>query len=342
MICQAVPTTESPFLKAWISFGVVRPVLADVGVLLLEQVDRGLELLVVERVRVLDAQVGLGRHQVDGGVGDVDRRVVGRHLARVVRRVVEDGRPRVGRRRHDLGVVHQQVGATAVRDAVGDPVDAVPRLHLQRVEDVGVVGHQVGVDRLDVAGRDQPQRRVAGGRNDVVLAGLHQVDHVVGGRCRLDVDLAAGLLLERRHPVDGRVGAAVLGVAGPGDDVQLALGLAQLLECLQVRRVNPWRWRRCRSCLRRRRPRSGPDARGERDRAAAVIASSSSFGHQLPFLFGLRPGHAVDVLPPPSPAGPGCRAGAAGRPDAGPVFCCSATSSGPASSLTTNRVDGPA
>ena len=92
---------------------------------------------------------------------------------------------------------------------------------------VGVVGHQVGVDRRDVAGVDQPQRRVTGGGHHVVLAGVHQADHLVGGVGDLDVDLAAGRLLERVHPVDRRVGGAVLGVAGPGDDVDLALAGAE-------------------------------------------------------------------------------------------------------------------
>ena len=36
-------------------------------------------------------------------------------------------------------------------------------------------------------------------------------------------DLAPGLLLEGRHPVDGRVGRPVLGVTGPGEPRQLAL-----------------------------------------------------------------------------------------------------------------------
>ncbi len=106
-----------------------------------------------------------------------------------------------------------------MRDAVHLAVDRVPRLVLQRGIDVRIALDQVGVDRRDVAGVDQPQRGVAGGRHPVVLAGPHQLHHLVGGVADLDVDLAAGLLLERRHPVDGRIGGAVLGVAGPGEDV---------------------------------------------------------------------------------------------------------------------------
>ena len=48
-------------------------------------------------------------------------------------------------------------------------VDGVPGWSFRTGEDVGVVRHQVGVDRRDVAGGDQPQRGVAGGRHDVVL-----------------------------------------------------------------------------------------------------------------------------------------------------------------------------
>ena len=139
---------------------------------------------------------------------------------------VEDRAPRVGRALDDVGVVHQQVGAPAVRDAVHLAVDGVPRPVLEERRDGGVVGHQVGVHRGDVAGVDQPQRRVTGRRHPVVLAGAHQLDHLVGGVADLDVDLAAGLLLERRHPVDGRVVGAVLRVARPRDEVELALAVA--------------------------------------------------------------------------------------------------------------------
>ena len=57
--CHVVPTDESPLANAWISFGVVGPVLADVLVLLLQQLDRGVELLLVELVRIRDPEVGL-------------------------------------------------------------------------------------------------------------------------------------------------------------------------------------------------------------------------------------------------------------------------------------------
>ena len=59
---------------------------------------------------------------------------------------------------------------------------------------------QVGVHRLDVTGRDQPQGRVAGGRDRVVLTGAHQLHRLVGGAEGLDRDLAAGLLLEVARP----------------------------------------------------------------------------------------------------------------------------------------------
>ena len=192
----------------------------------LEQVDRRPELLVVELVDVLDPEVGLRRLQVERGVGDVDRVVVGRDLALVTRARVEHRAPGVRRRLDLVGAPHQHVGAAAVRDTVGPAVDRVPGLALQALEHVGVVLHQVGVDGSDVAGGDQAQCRVAGRRDAVVLAGAHQRHHLVGRVRDLDVDPAARLLLEVRHPVDPRVGRAVLHVARPGDQVDLALALA--------------------------------------------------------------------------------------------------------------------
>ena len=123
----------------------------------------------------------------------------------------------VGGGRVGGGVVEQQVRAAAVRDAVVRARHAVPGLVLELREDVGVVRHERGVHRLDAVAVDEPQRGVAGGGHDVVLAGGEQL-HGLGGRGEgLDGDLAAGLLLEGRHPVDGRVRRAVLGVAGPGE-----------------------------------------------------------------------------------------------------------------------------
>ena len=69
-------------------------------------------------------------------------------------------------------------------------------LFFQRGEDVGVVGDQRGVDRFHVTPSDQSQGRVPGRGHRVVLAGAHQLDRFVRGAERLDVDLAAGGLLE--------------------------------------------------------------------------------------------------------------------------------------------------
>src|SRR4029079_7290547 len=109
---------------------------------------------------------------------------------------------------------------------------------------------QRGVDGRDVTGGDQPQRRVAGRRDDVVVTGLHQGDRLVGGGEVLDVRLAAGLLLERGDPVDVLVVGAVLGVARPGQDVDLALHLPDGLLHRDVRRgeaLGPRRGRTTRS-----------------------------------------------------------------------------------------------
>ena len=147
----------------------------------------------------------------------------------LVRRAGREHRaPGRGRRVDDLAVPHQQVGAPAVRDAVGlalaVDLDGVPVPVLQVGEDARVVRHQCGVHRRHVAGVDQPEGRVTRGGHHVVLPGVHQRDHLVGGVGDLDVDLAAGGLLERVHPVHRGVVGAVLGVARPGDDVDQPLG----------------------------------------------------------------------------------------------------------------------
>jgi hypothetical protein len=205
--------------------GVVGPVLAHVLALLLEQVDGRLELLVVELVGVRDLQVGTRRLEVDGGVRDVDRAVVRGDAALIARGVVEHGAPRVEVALDLVGAPHEQVRPVAVRDAVHPAAHRVPGLVLEARVDVGVVWHEVGVDRCDVTPRDQPQGRVAGGRHRVVLARAHQGHHLVGRVADLDVDLAPRALLERRDPVDLRVGGPVLGVAGPCDQVELPLAL---------------------------------------------------------------------------------------------------------------------
>ena len=116
-----------------------------------------------------------------------------------------------------------------MRHAVGDAVDRVVRLVLQALEHVLVVRDQVEVHGRDVAGGDQAQAGVAGRRDPVVLAGPHQGHHLVRRVAGLDVDLAAGLLLEVRHPVDLRIRGPVLDVAGPGDQVDLTLAFAERL-----------------------------------------------------------------------------------------------------------------
>jgi hypothetical protein len=83
MTCQVVPITDVPDSNLHL-LGVVRPILADVLLLRLQQFHCGIELFGRQRIGVLDAQLGLGLHQVQRGVGDVDRRVVGGDLALVV------------------------------------------------------------------------------------------------------------------------------------------------------------------------------------------------------------------------------------------------------------------
>src|SRR6478752_3204463 len=64
------------------------------------------------------------------------------------------------------------------------------------------------------------------GGDEIEAALVHQRHHLVGGGGRLDVDLAARLLLEGGDPVIVLVGLASLDVARPGNDIDFAFTLA--------------------------------------------------------------------------------------------------------------------
>ena len=129
----------------------------------------------------------------------------------------------------------------------------------------------------DVAGGDQAQRGVAGGRDDVVPPGFIRLT------ISSEVPNALTLTLQ---PVSFSNGVtqstfgsvrAVLGVAGPGQDVDLALALADLLEHRQVGRGRsrgrlPPR-RRLRRRRRRRRAAAGDDECQGASAAAATRAA---------------------------------------------------------------------
>jgi hypothetical protein len=172
---------------------------------------------------VLDAELRIGRHEDDRGVGDVDRSVIHGELAGELGRRIEERRPR-GRGGRDLvGAPHQDIGATAVRYAVMDAVHRVVVLVLEVGEDLRVARDQVDIDRLDESTGDQPERRIARCRDDVVFlgVGLEQRERLVGRAEGLDRDLATGLLLERGDPINVRTGRAVLHVAWPGQHFDL-------------------------------------------------------------------------------------------------------------------------
>ena len=244
MTCHVVPSTVEPCSNAPWRLGVVVPVLADDRVLILQQSDGGVELLLVQRVGIIDAEIGLRRLEVQRRVGDVDRRVVRGDLALVRRSLVEHDAPRVGRRGDDVVAPHQVVGAPSVRNAVVLPVTGVVVLILEERREVGVVLDQGGVDRRDEPGIDEANAGVARGRHAVVSTGAHQLEHLVGGRRDLRLDDAAGLVLERVHPVVRRVGAAVFGIARPHDQV----------EGLLARRRSTSARRRQTTCCRHRKP----------------------------------------------------------------------------------------
>ena len=179
---------------------VVAPPFADVRLQGLQEVDGGVELLLVQLVRVVDPEVGLRCLEVDGGVRDEDRIVVDGDLplVRVVR--VPDHGPAVGRRLDDVGPPREDVPAATVRYAVRLPVLRVVVLVLEPFGDVSEVGDEVRVDRRDVTPLHEPDAGVAGCRDAVVLAGRDVVDHLVRRRAVLPPNLAARLLRELVSP----------------------------------------------------------------------------------------------------------------------------------------------
>ena len=208
-------------------YGGVVPVAVNQRLLGAQQIEHRLVLRFGQFIGVLDAQFRLGAFEVQRRVGDVDRAVIGLHAALVrfaVRQVlrIEHHAPAVGCGLEYVGVVHQHVRTPLIRGAVGLLVDHVPRRIFQARVDVLPVRDQRGVDRLNTLADDQAQRGVAGRGDQVVTALGHQADHLVGRRGGLHVDLAAGFLLETRHPVVGLVTFATFDVARPGHDIQLA------------------------------------------------------------------------------------------------------------------------
>ena len=152
---QVVPTTMSPLVERLDLLGVVGPVLADVLVLLLQQLDRRVELLLVELVRIGDSQIRLVRAQVQRRVGDVDRVVVrGDLAAELVAALSKTTSHDVGAGLTSSGCTSSTFAATVVRDPVVDAVERVVRLVLQRVGDVVVVRRS---GRCSPAARRRPR-----------------------------------------------------------------------------------------------------------------------------------------------------------------------------------------
>ena len=107
-----------------------------------------------------------------------------------------------------------------------DAVDGVPGRVLEPIVDGLPTRNQVDIDRLHLLAGDQSQRRIARGGDEIEPALVHQRHHLVGGRRRLDVDLAARLLLEVGDPVVVLIGLTALDVTGPGNDIDFAFALA--------------------------------------------------------------------------------------------------------------------
>jgi hypothetical protein len=204
--------------------------------LLAQQVERRLVLGGVELVGVLDAELGLVAHQVERGVGDVDRPVerLDSALVRLAVRellLLEHDAP--GLRRlalEGLLVVHQHVATPLVGHAVVLAVDRMPGHVLEPGVHRPPRGDQRGVHLLHRLARDQAQRGVARGGDEVEAALVHEGHHLVRRARGLDVDLAAGALLEAGDPVVGLVRLAALDVAGPGHDIDRPLARPERLE----------------------------------------------------------------------------------------------------------------
>ena len=84
--------------------------------------------------------------------------------------------------------------------------------------------------------RDQAVGGVSAGGHPVprgAAALAHQGHHLIRGVRELDIDLAAGLIGERRDPVHLGIGLSTLYVAGPGHEVQRTLPGTDAL--LQIR-----------------------------------------------------------------------------------------------------------
>ena len=198
--------------------------------LLAHDIERRLVLVFVQFIGVLDAEFGLLGHEIQGGVGDIDGPVIGLdsplvRLAVRQRLLLEHHAPALRRVLEDVGVVHEDVGAPLVGNAVVFAVDRVPRRILQALVERLPAWDQRGIDLLHPLAGDKPQRGVAGGGDQVEVALVHQGDHFVRGAGGLHIHLAAGLFLEIRDPVGVLIAVATLDVSRPSDDIDLALAL---------------------------------------------------------------------------------------------------------------------
>ncbi len=216
--------------------GVV-PVAADELTLATQQIERCLVLVFIQFVGILDAEFRLVLHEVERGVGDVDRAVIGLDAALVrltvgKRHFLEHHLPAGRCFLEGFGVVHQDVRTPDIGRAIMNAVLGVPGRVLQALVDGLPRGDEVGVDRLNALAGHQAERGIARGGDQVEAAFVHQRDHFVGGGGGLDGDLAAGLGFELGDPVIVLVGFAALDIAGPGDDGERAFTLAEFLQRL--------------------------------------------------------------------------------------------------------------
>ena len=138
-----------------------------------------------------------------------------------------------------LGVVHQDIWSVHIWNPVVVPVDGVVAGRLQRLDHILEVGDQVDIHLRHVAVGDQAVGGVTACGHTVphfAAALPHQGHHLIRGIRELDVYDAARLRLERRHPVDFRVGLATLHIPGPRNQVELLLPRPNALRQIRRRR----------------------------------------------------------------------------------------------------------
>ena len=191
-------------------------------------------LILVQLVRILDAEFRLFVHQVERRIGDIDGAEIGLNppfVGLAVRQglFLEHHGPALRRLLEYIGIVGEHVWAPLIRGAIVDTINSVPGRLLQPVVDIFPVGNQVDINRLHFLAGHQAKRGIARSGNEIEAALIHKGDHFIRSRGSLDCDLAFSRLLEIGHPVIVLVAFTSLDIARPSHDIDLAFAGADFL-----------------------------------------------------------------------------------------------------------------